>query len=510
MKQTPFTSESFSPALKRPRLFWQEIAWHTLPPLIYFVGMLLFFPYWDMFWIYSDEGVELIKALLVSKGYPLFSQVWSEQPPLHTHLLALLFQINGPDVFIARLLTLCFTCLMVWAVIQMVRLTCGNWAALASAILLVLLPTFPLLSAAALTGQPALALACVSILGLIYWHQSRSWAVLIFSGVVMGLSLLTKAFTVFLIPMFAGTLLGLEYFHPANLRRIGKYLRPVLVWGIGIATSVAVVSLVLVGPKNMSQLIQPHVAAAQSTSYPPNEQLYSIWFYLQDAWPILLLAVLGVVMAFRQRRIWMLYPIIWMISACGILSFYQPIWSHHQMLITIPAALLAGGAAAEGIGWLARLLKSGWQANLTSGLSALALGLTLLVLIVRSPVVIELFQEKSSISSTPRAAYEDRVMRRINQYAPQTHWIVTDLPMYAFRAGLLVPPNLAVISWKRLAAGDLSEADILATIQEFEPEQVLLGRFKFKEVEAYLQEGYFPVLEREDQLKLYVRKDLLK
>jgi len=67
-----------------------------------------------------------------------------------------------------------------------------------------------------------------------------------------------------------------------------------------------------------------------------------------------------------------------------------------------------------------------------------------------------------------------------------------------------------VISWKRLAAGDLSEADILATIQEFEPEQVLFGRFEFIGVEAYLQDRYFPVLEREDQLKLYVRKDLLK
>jgi len=510
MKQTPFTSESFSPAVKRPRLFWQEFAWHTVPPLIYFVGMVLFFPYWDMFWIYSDEGFVLMKALLVARGYPLYSQVWSDQPPLHTHLLALLFEINGPGVFAARLLTLCFTCVLIWAVVQIARSSWSNWTALATVVLLVLLPTFPSLSAAALIGQPALALACVSLLGLIYWQRSRSWAVLIFSGVVMGLSLLTKAFTVFLIPMFAGTLLGLEYFHPANLRRIGKYLRPVLVWGIGIAASVAVVSLVLVGPKNMNQLIQPHVAAAQSTSYPPNEQLYSIWFYLQDAWPILLLAVLGVVMAFRQRRIWMLYPIIWMISACGILSFYQPIWSHHQMLITIPAALLAGGAAAEGIGWLARLLKSGWQANLTSGLSVLALGLTLLVLIVRLPVVIELFQEKSSISSAPRAAYEDRVMRRISQYAPQTHWMVTDLPMYAFRAGLLVPPDLAVISWKRLAAGDLSEADILATIQEFEPEQVLFGRFEFIGVEAYLQDRYFPVLEREDQLKLYVRKDLLK
>ncbi len=82
--------------------------------------------------------------------------------------------------------------------------------------------------------------------------------------------------------------------------------------------------------------------------------------------------------------------------------------------------------------------------------------------------------------------------------------------MPAFQAGLLTPPGLAVISWKRLAAGDLDETEILATIQELEPEQILLGRFQFNQVEAFIQEGYFPVLEREDQLKLYIRKDLLK
>ena len=492
------------------RISWQELAWHTLPPLIYFVGMLLYFPYWDMFWIYSDEGVELMKALLVSKGYPLFSQVWSEQPPLHTHLLALLFQINGPGVFIARLLTLCFSCLLVWAVVQMVRLTWGNWAALASAILLVLLPTFPLLSVAALTGQPALALVCVSLLGLFYWHERHSWVVLALSGIVMGLALLTKAFMLFLIPAFTVLLFGLEYLDLAQPRNLRTALRPAIVWGGAVGFSVVVVSMALVGPTNLWQLIQPHIAAAQSSSYPPNEQLYSIHFYLRNAWPILLLALVGAALAFSQRRVWMLYPAVWMGLAWLILSFYQPVWSHHQMLVTIPAAILAGGAVAEGLYWITRLWRNGLKVTLDSALSGIALVLALIVLIVRLPDLVNLYQAKEDASSAPRAAFEDRVMRRINQYAPQTHWMVTDLPMYAFRAGLVVPPDLAVISWKRLAAGDLSEAEILATIQEFEPEQVLLGRFEFIEVEGYLQERYFPVLEREDQLKLYVRKDLLK
>ena len=212
MKQTPLDLESTPSTGRYARFSWQELAWHILPPLIYFVIMLAFSPYWDLFWIYSDEGFEVMKALLVSRGYPLYSQVWSDQPPLHTFLLALIFRINGPGVFAARLLTLCFTCLLIWAVVQMLRRAWSNWAALAAAILLVLLPTFPLLSVAALVGQPALALACVSLLGLFYWHQRRSWIVLVLSGIVMGLSILTKVFTGLLIPVFGAVLLAVEYF----------------------------------------------------------------------------------------------------------------------------------------------------------------------------------------------------------------------------------------------------------------------------------------------------------
>ncbi|HWQ83648.1 MAG TPA: glycosyltransferase family 39 protein [Anaerolineales bacterium] len=502
--------ESISPPRKLFRFAWQELAWHFLPPLVYFVIMLGFSPYWDMFWIYSDEGFEVMKALLVSRGFSLFSQVWSDQPPLHTELLALIFRINGPGVFAARLLTLCFTCLLIWALVQMVRLAWSNWAALAAAVFLLLLPAFPSLSVAALTGQPALALACVSLLGLFYWHRRPSWFVLVFSGSLMGLSLLTKAFTGILIPIFGGVFLFVEHRTQPHPRNLWRTLWPALVWGSSILLSALGLSLLLVGPENLWQLIQPHVAAARSTAYPSNEQLYSIWFYLRDAWTILLLAIAGIGIAFSQRRMWMAYPAVWMLAAMAVLSIYRPIWSHHQLLVTIPAAMLAGGAAAEGVRWLAGQLKGGSILHRESILYGSTLVLALITLAVRWPDVVSQFEVPGDMSAEPRSAYEDRVMRRINEYAPQTRWMVTDLPMYAFRAGLLTPPNLAVISWKRLAARDLTEAEILETIQELEPEQILFGRFRFDQVEDYIQEDYFPVLEREDQLKLYIRKDLLK
>jgi hypothetical protein len=134
----------------------------------------------------------------------------------------------------------------------------------------------------------------------------------------------------------------------------------------------------------------------------------------------------------------------------------------------------------------------------------------LLVLATRPVQVISQFESPDAAAKEQRAPFEDRVMRKINQYSDRTNWMVTDLPMYAFRAGIPVPPNLAVISGKRFVSGALTEEDIIETVMEYKPEQVLIGRFELPALEQSLLENYALILEREQELKLYVRKDFLR
>jgi len=56
----------------------------------------------------ADEGYELMKAFLVSLGHPLYREVWNDQPPLHTELLALLFRVFGASAYVGRLLSVGF------------------------------------------------------------------------------------------------------------------------------------------------------------------------------------------------------------------------------------------------------------------------------------------------------------------------------------------------------------------------------------------------------------------
>jgi hypothetical protein len=100
-----------------------------------------------------------------------------------------------------------------------------------------------------------------------------------------------------------------------------------------------------------------------------------------------------------------------------------------------------------------------------------------------------------------------KVLRVMSEYVDQTDWIMTDMPMYAFRVGRPVPPNVATFSSKRLATGSLTEEDILTAMRDYRPEQVLMARFEIPTLEAYLQENYTLILSVEF-FRLFLRNDI--
>jgi hypothetical protein len=79
--------------------------------------------------------------------------------------------------------------------------------------------------------------------------------------------------------------------------------------------------------------------------------------------------------------------------------------------------------------------------------------------------------------------------------------------MYAFRARLPVPPNLAAFTSKRVNTGNLAEEELLETMRTYQPEQVMMGRFTFPELQAYLNAHYNLLLDQLE-MRLYLRKDL--
>jgi hypothetical protein len=80
-----------------------------------------------------------------------------------------------------------------------------------------------------------------------------------------------------------------------------------------------------------------------------------------------------------------------------------------------------------------------------------------------------------------------RILSKMNSLAQDGTLIVTDMPIFAVRAKMLVPVELAWVSDKRIRTGFLSEQDFIDIIERDKPALVLIARYPLSEVRAYLE-----------------------
>jgi hypothetical protein len=193
-----------------------------------------------------------------------------------------------------------------------------------------------------------------------------------------------------------------------------------------------------------------------------------------------------------------------------LFSFYSPVFYHHQLLITIPAAILAAAGLGDGILWLTRLRHFSDLLRLQTLFGTIALIGFGLVFRHYAPVLDRELMDSPRITdfSLRATAGKLKVLRTMDEYVDQTNWIMTDMPMYAFRVNRPVPPVVATFSSKRLATGSLTEKDILAAMRKYRPEQVLMARFIIPGLEDYLQKNYTLILNAEF-FRLFIRNDVV-
>lgn len=492
------------------KAWWGKLRILLLPiliALIFLVFTFSYYPFREKLQYDADEGLNLMRSMLVSLGHPLYSEVSSDQPPLFNQILGLLFRVVGFEVNPARLLVLLFSTVLVWACAQFLQLVWGKLAAILFLPLVIMAPEYLRLSTSVMIGVPSIALAAVSMLFVSVWHQNRKVVWLALSGFALALSVLIKLFTGFLVPLFLAGIIASAHFDKRDEGFSWKMFQPALIWIICFAGLAILLGLVLVGPQNVWLIVFPHLAAPVTESLEGDR--YTINAHLQAAVPLLFLGLFGVLFSVYKRNWLALYPLAWAVLAYVLFSFYSPVFYHHQLLITVPAAVLAAAGVGEGILALVRLRVPSHFVRFQTLLGAGALIGFVLISAHYLPVLDRELLDSPRITgfSLKTTPWRLRVLSTMNEYIDRTHWIVTDTPMYAFRVHRPVPPNLATFSAKRLATGSLTEQDILAAMREYQPEQVLMARFTIPALEAYLQENYTLIL-TEEFFRLFIRNDL--
>ncbi len=491
-------------------LRWSMVGEIVLPlviALIFLAFTFSYYPFREKLQFDTDEGLNLMRSMLVTLGHPLYLEVSSDQPPLFTQILGLLFRFTGFEVNPARLLVLLFSTLLVWSAAQFLQLVSGKLAAILFLPLALIIPRYLELSISVMIGVPSIALAVLSMLFVTLWHQKKSNLWLVLSGFTLALSVLTKLFTGTLAPFFLIGIVASVYFSEQANGISWKTLRPAWIWGIWFAGTGILLGLLLVGPQNVGAIILPHITASNEGVFHGVQN--TINTFLQAAVPLIILGVIGTSISIYNRKWLMLYPLSWAIFSYILFTFHSPVFYHHQLMITIPAAILAAAGVGEGVLSLTRLKRT---SDLIHIRTLLGIGILIGFALVFNHYLPTL---KKETMNKPRidgftlkaTAGKLKILETMYEYADQTNWIMTDMPMYAFRVHKPVPPILATFSQKRLDTGSLTEDDILKAMNEYHPEQVLMARFEIPTLETYLKDHY-TLISSEEFFRLFIRDDL--
>ena len=473
-----------------------------LVPVLFVVLVFCIIPVKQTFEFNPDEGLNLMKAVLYSQGFSLYKEIWSDQPPILTVLLSYWFNLFGQSVFAARVFILIFSTLLIWSFYQIIQSFLGRFPAIIGTILLVCSSFFINLSVSVMIGIPSLSLAMFSIYTFNLYKHKHHKIFLITSACLLAISLQTKLFTAFLIPIILLLFFNAKKPIKNNKNIKNNWLLDILIFLAILITIYGIVSI-LFDSINSEQLWQPHVVAKSVERYQEINFFLLIPAIYRD-YALYFLALIGILAIFAKKRWDGLFPIAWLVTATLLLLDHKPVWYHHYLLLSIPLAWLS----SYGVIWILDFFqKEGWSFNFKKQLVFPCLATVLLIVaMVRIPI--KMTQQLNTPDSNSSTSKE--VVEILLKHSESTRWVFTDRPILAFYAGLPIPPEVAVFTEKRLVSGNLGLDDLWLVLQKYRPEQIVLVRWteyikSDKNIKNYLEKNYLKTYQK-DSLEHYLLK----
>jgi hypothetical protein len=218
---------------------------------------------------------------------------------------------------------------------------------------------------------------------------------------------------------------------------------------------------------------------------------------------------MGLLSVIRKRCVEAIIPLAWLATSTLFLALHFPVWYHHHIFALAPMSWLASYSILLIIDFFS---KSNWfeqirKIKLQLILPPLVSGILLIYGFLEIPALIPRF------SNDRQEFIAINILKNHEQIEP---WVFVDKPILAFRANLLVPPELAVLSIKRFASGNISFQDIPAILEKYKPDQILLSRFAKQALgdstfSEYLRNNYVQLdldidLKKKDHFIYYIRE----
>ncbi len=479
-------------------------------PLGFGLALLLLVPWQTAFRFGMDEGYELMKALLVSRGHRLYGEFWNDQPPLHTELLALLFRLCGPSAGVGRVLSVGFAGVLVAALYGLARRGSNRLTGLVAVVLLAGAAGFLELSVSVMLELPAFALGLAAVWTWYRWETNGRRAWLVGSGVLMGCALQVKFTAALLLPALAVAWClparAGEAHSPAPAAastvpsgapcRFATRLRGLRwhagwIWLAALAAAFGLVVVLSYGPGAWAMFWNSHFSAGtrDRAALVPGFQAARLW----DESGLVVAALAGLVVMGLLRRRELVFPLVWLVTALVVHLQHRPYWPYYFLHFALPLAWLGGAGVVEVFRLLWRKLLPPGQQGWT--LPCLGWGLWSLVAAWVISLAVGRGEWELRRLRVALPAVEQEAVQRLRAHAANVQWLFTTHLLSAFWAGLPVPPELAVIPLKRGWSGQITADQVRACLERYQPELILLPESRIRDwgLEDYLAQHYQPV-----------------
>jgi Dolichyl-phosphate-mannose-protein mannosyltransferase len=439
-----------------------------------------------------DEGVYWQSLRALSLGHPLFSSVFSSQPPLFLLSVYPFYLLFGQTLAAARLGVACYSLVGLASMYVAGRAIGGRWIGVAALALLAFDPLYLRGSYTLQAEVPAIAFAMASVaLAALAARASRDRRRRLAgsAGLALALGLGVKLFDVaavvpvalyLLAPVGAALVDGASRIRWPGADPVMRALRLALpdlaLCAGGALLGLALVFLPFVGrwPALYYQVVQFHLAAAQAFNMGISANVNVILGQTSEL-PIELLAAGGAAIALARRRWEILPPALWVCAALVLLARQQPLFSHHLVLLAPPLALTAAvslPAVGDAImAWAQTGRQMAVSAAVRIGAPVVLTGLILIWGIATAFV-------PASQAATPPC--QDTLVARALAGATQPgDLVVADDQYIAALAGRDVPPQLVDTSLVRIGSGYLTAAQLEAAVRQPNVRAILFcsGRF---------------------------------
>jgi 4-amino-4-deoxy-L-arabinose transferase-like glycosyltransferase len=420
-----------------------------------------------------DEGFTLIKAWLFGKGASMYSQIWSDQPPLMTVLLAAVIRVFGNSLLACRCFVGLFAALLVTSFYALVRRTASVGAALVAALILFYSPDCVGLMGSVMIGLPAMACAVLAAKLLVDYGRTRERKYFALSLLCFCLSLQIKLIPLIYLP---GLLVPLLMGPQDGWRLPGKDIKPALAW-MALLFLITLATVLCFAGSDWRQLVGPHIGVQAFGETRPELSRPITMKILRSFLPLAPLLVLSGLEWRRRQHPYRMIPFLWFACVMFFLLVHKPIRYHYGLNLAVPVAWLAVLALPQDLDLLpalracaqaGRIPWRDWAPPLAALICIPLWVATRLPHMLRPPLL-----------APPAWAepIEPQIMRLLSENrAGPGDKLFTDRPMYAFLAKMPMPPSLAVISGKRLNSGYLPGDFFMRRISRASPRHVILYR----------------------------------